>query len=146
MTKTRARHAAMNILWGVLCAAVIPVTSAGAQSSEPGARLFSRVRAVSTTSGIVLDRQDIAALVSSIRTAETIEVQWPGKSGQVTSVRMSDVLERAQFEIARRLSVQPGSARHLLFVGEVKLLLPLIERALVEELRVGAYLRTHSRN
>ena len=56
MTKPRARQAATNILWGLLCAAVIPVTSAGAQSSEPGARIFSRVRAVSTTAGLVLDR------------------------------------------------------------------------------------------
>lgn len=135
MTKPRARHAAMNILWGLLCATVIPVTSATAQSSEPGARIFSRVRAVSTTSGIVLDRQDLAALVSQIRTADTIEVLWPGRSGQVMSLRMSDVLERAQFEIVRRLSVQPASARHLLFLGDAKLIGPLIERALVEEIR-----------
>lgn len=126
MTKPRARHAATNILWGLLCAAVILVTSAAAQSSEPGARIFSRVRTVSTTSGIVLDRQDIAALVSQIRTAETVEVQWPGRSGQVTSVRMSDVLERAQFEVARRLSIQPASARHLLLLGDVRLIEPLI--------------------
>jgi hypothetical protein len=145
MTKPRARHAATNILWGLVCAAVIPVTSAGAQSSEPGARLFSRVRAVSTTAGIVLDRQDIAALLSSIRTAELVEVHWPGKSGRVTSVRMSDVLERAQFELARRLSVQPASARHLIFLGDVKLIQPMIERALVEELR-GPDLRGYSRN
>jgi hypothetical protein len=143
MTKPRARHTATNILWALLCAAVIPVTSAAAQSSEPGARIFSRVQAVSTTAGIVLARQDLAALVTSIRIAETIEVHWPGKSGQVTSVRMSDVLERAQFEIARRLSVQPASARHLIFLGDVKLIQPLIERALVEELR-GADLRTYS--
>ena len=77
----------------------------------------------------------MAALASSIRTADTVEVHWPGTSGQVTSVRMSDVLERAQFEIARRLSVQPASARHLLFLGDIKLIGPLIERALVEELR-----------
>lgn len=145
MTKPRATHLATNILWGLLCAAVIPVTSAGAQSSEPGARLFSRVRAVSTTAGIVLDREDITALMSSVRTAETVAVHWPGKSGQVTSVRMSDVLERAQFELARRLSVQPASARHLLFLGDAKLIRPLIERALVDELR-SADFRTHSRN
>ena len=146
MTKLRARHAATNILWGLLCATVIPVTSAAAQSSEPGARIFSRVRTVSTAAGIVLDRRDIAALVSGIRTAETVEVLWPGRSGQVTAVRMSDVLERAQFEIARRLSIQPASARHLLFMGDARLIEPTIERALVAELRSSADLRPFSRN
>lgn len=133
MTKPRTLLIATNILWGLLCVAVTPVTSA-AQSSD-GARLFPRVRTVSTTAGITLDRQDLAALVSSIRTAETVAVHWPGKSGQVTVVRMSAVLERAQFEIARRLSVQPASARHLLFMGDVKLIEQTIERALVEEIR-----------
>ena len=146
MTKLRIRHAATNILWGLLCVAVIPVTSAAAQSSERGARLFSRVRAVSTTSGIVLNRQDIAALAARPRTGETVDVEWPGKSGQVTSVRMSDVLERVQFELVRRLSIQPASARHLLMLGEIKLIEPLIERALVDELRSAADLRTYSRN
>ena len=146
MTKPRTLHAATNILWGLLCVAVIPVTSAAAQSSEGGARLFSRVRAVSTTSGVVLNRQDIAALAAHAQTAATVDVEWPGKSGQVTSVRMRAVLERVQFELVRRLSIQPESARHLLLFGDMKLIEPLIERAIVEEIRSGADLRLSSRN
>lgn len=135
MTRPRTRYGATNILWGLLCVAVIPVTSAAAQSSERGARLFSRVRAVSTASGVVLNRQDIAALAALARTAATVEVEWPGKSGQVTSVRMSAILERVQFELALRLSIQPASARHLLMSVDVKVIEALIERALVEEIR-----------
>lgn len=146
MTKLHTKHVATTILWGLLCAAVIPVTSATAQSSEPGARLFSRVRTVTTAAGLVFNPEDITALAASVRTAQTIEVEWPGKGGQVTSVRMSDVLERVEFELARRLSVQPASARHLLFVVDMKLIKPLIERALLEEIRSNAELRSSSRH
>ena len=125
-----------NIVAAMVCVAVISVTGVAAQSSERDARLFlSRVRAASTSTGIVLNQQDVAVLIAHVGTAQIVEVEWTGEPGRVTSVRMSAVLDRAQFEIARRLRIQPASARHLIVSGDSKRIARWIERALVEEIR-----------
>jgi hypothetical protein len=104
-------------------------------ASSPGGVDCPRVRVRSTPAGILLDVRGLADVVARARTAQFVELEWTDQPGRVAHVRLDTLLEHAQLDLARRLMLQPISARHLIFAGERRLIEQSIGRALVGAIR-----------
>jgi hypothetical protein len=140
---------ATNIRWNSLWAAVLVAATSVAHASGPDVTPCPRVRVTPTPAGLVLEERGLADLVARLRTSQFVEIAWTREPNRIVHIPIERLLDRAQLDLARRLVIQPISARHLIFAGDRKLVEQAIGRAVIAEIpRVadGPSTRQHLRS